>query len=125
MKQIMLLLIALISVTGCTAKKTPFELAQDGPTMKENYSNHISNEVGSEVGSGAMKLGIVRSLESDINYSRIEEYGHRRVSNPEMRMFIYPHRSTRHGAIVPGYFINFPMYEKVQYNLIGDIAYGK
>ena len=125
MKKITLLLLVLTSVAGCAAKKTPFELAQEGPTMKETYAKHVSGGEGGQVGSGALGMGVDRKVENDINYEGIREYAHKRVANPEMKMFIYPHRSTRHGAIVPGYYVNFPMYEKVQYSLVGDVAYAR
>ena len=89
--------------------------------MKQNYENHMVGE-GADISQGAVTVGINRSLENDINYKAVGEYAYRRLQNPELEMFIYPHRSTRLGVIVPGYTVRFPMYEKVQYGLVGDVA---
>ena len=120
MKKITILLLLLINTVGC-ASKTPFEMAKEGPTMKQNYENHMVGE-GTDVSQGAGAVGISRPLENDINYKAVGEYAYRRLQNPELEMFIYPHRSTRLGVIVPGYTVRFPMYEKVQYGLVGDVA---
>lgn len=120
MKKITVLFLLLINTVGC-ASKTPFEMAKEGPTMKENYENHMVGE-GADVSKSAEVNGIGRTLENDINYKAVDEYAYRRLQNPELEMFIYPHRSTRLGVVVPGYSVRFPMYEKVQYGLVGDVA---
>lgn len=120
MKKITVLFLVLINTIGC-ANKTPFEMAKEGPTMKENYENHMVGE-GAGVSKSAEVNGIGRTLENDINYKAVGEYAYRRLQNPELEMFIYPHRSTRLGVVVPGYEVRFPMYEKVQYGLVGDVA---
>lgn len=120
MKKITVLLLLLINTIGC-ASKTPFEMSKQGPTMKQNYENHMVGE-SADISQGAVAVGINRSLENDINYKAVGEYAYRRLQNPELEMFIYPHRSTRLGVIVPGYAVRFPMYEKVQYGLVGDVA---
>jgi len=116
MTRVVLVSLLLISVLGCSSK-SPFELAQDGPTMKENYDSHMS-------GSAVRVSGeiISRPLENDINYSYAVKRAFKRVANPELEMYVYPHRATRHGVVVPGYSVNFPMYEKVQYSLLEDVA---
>lgn len=117
-RQIFFLL--LISLAGC-ASKTPFELSKEGPTMKENFENHLlgNTELGVE------RVTFNRALDNDINYRQVEEQAYRRIPNPELEMFIYPHRATRHGVIVPGYSVRFPMYEKVQYGLVGDVLHAQ
>lgn len=121
MKKMIWLLLLLINVLGC-GSKPPFEMAKEGPTMKQNYENHMLGE-GIDVEQGAEAIGINRSLENDINYKAVGEYAYRRLQNPELEMFIYPHRSTRLGVVVPGYSVRFPMYEKVQYSLVGEVAH--
>ena len=119
MKAIIIILLVLIN-TAC-ASKDPFEMAKTGPTMKQSYENHLLGDVvlATEVTGNSL---ISRSLENYINYNSIDEYAYKRLQNPELEMFIYPHRSTRHGVVVPGYTIKFPMYERVQYGLVGDVA---
>lgn len=119
MKNSILILLCLIS--GCAYQKTPFELAQDGPTMKQNYEAHLSGKKPQK--NNVMSIGntdISRNLENDINYFNSVERAYKRLANPEFEMYIYPHRATTHGVIIPGYSVNFPMYDKVQYSLPGD-----
>ena len=36
-------------------------------------------------------------------------------------MFVFPHLAEREGVPVPGYATTFPMYERVEYALPGEI----
>ncbi len=113
-------LLILISLQACT-NQSPFEMAKAGPTMRESYENHMA---GGKTQDREMKASISRTQENDINYQGIKQRAfraNRRIANPELAMFIYPHRATRHGLIVPGYILKFPMFEKVQYGLPGDV----
>ncbi|PKG68612.1 hypothetical protein CXF64_20025 [Pseudoalteromonas sp. GutCa3] len=122
MKKIVLLL--LLFINGC-ASQNPFELSQEGPTMKENYDNHTSGILGNPSSEDfAPNSNIGRELENDINYSMVNEFAYKRISNPELKMFIYPHRSELNSVVIPAYSVSFPMYLKVQYSLVGDIVNG-
>lgn len=121
MRQVFALLVILTSLAGCSSK-SPFDMAQQGPTMKENYHAHMAGGSGQfQRGEGVVNHSIRRELENDINYQAVEEFGHRRLANPELEMFIYPRRSNRHGVIIPSHSIRFPMYERVHYGLMRDI----
>ncbi|NQY36339.1 MAG: hypothetical protein HRT37_15460 [Alteromonadaceae bacterium] len=119
MKQIVCLLLLWISLSGC-ASQNPFEMAQHGPTMKDHYQTHMS---GGTESTGVPIDQIDRALENDLNYRHVNERAYKRLSNPELEMFVYPHRVTSHGIVVPGYTIRFPMYEKVHYALPGDVDF--
>jgi len=45
-----------------------------------------------------------------------------RLPNPTIVMYIFPHLSLE-GSPVPGYSTIFPLYEKVEYALPGEIFY--
>jgi len=44
-----------------------------------------------------------------------------RLPNPDLVMYVHPHLS-RNGHPVPGYLTVFPMYERVEYALPGEVA---
>ncbi|MNS57886.1 hypothetical protein D3C72_907870 [compost metagenome] len=44
----------------------------------------------------------------------------RRLPNPDLVMYIYPHLAGTQQTPVPGYSTVFPLYEKVQYALPGE-----
>ncbi len=114
----LLALIVLINLVGCSSK-TPFEMAQEGPTMKDNYNDHIAGvkPVGRSLPTGQLvgSQSISRAAENDVNQG--EQATARRAVNPELQMFVFPHRATKQGVIIPGYYVNFPMYDKVHYTL--------
>lgn len=127
MKNVSIVLLLLISITGCSVSSpNPIELSHEGPTMKQNYDDHISgrNSYTETLSSNSNVIPsghIKRELDSDINSDPFSEARPQRIQNPELEMFVYPHRSTRQGVIVPGYSVSFPMYEKVHYGLVGDL----
>ncbi|HDS1208456.1 TPA: hypothetical protein QDZ84_003495 [Shewanella algae] len=109
------------SIFGCSVNQDPYQMSHSGPDMVENYKSHTlgtSESMSDLVNSTGY---IYREFESDVNNIPWSDKAYRRVDNPELRMFIYPHRSTRMGVVVPGYYINFPMFEKIHYNLEKDV----
>lgn len=44
----------------------------------------------------------------------------KRLPNPDMTMYIYPHLTEGEGVPVPGYTTVFPLHTKVQYALPGE-----
>ncbi len=121
MRKHFILLPLLISLLACT-HQSPFEMAKQGPTMRQNYENHLAGDPAQQ---HKLRPVISRHLENDLNYPKVQERAYRRIPNPELAMFVYPHRVTRHGLIVPAYTIKFPLYEKVQYGRVGDMIYAK
>ena len=45
-----------------------------------------------------------------------------RLPNPTMVMYIFPHLSGEERTPVPGYVTTFPLYEKVEYALPGEVS---
>ncbi len=119
MKKVIMLSVLCIN-TGC-ASFSPFELSRNGPTMAEHYRRHV-HEQDSAISSATMSDIQQRPLENDINQVAAFHGQGQRIANPELEMFIYPHRSARDGVIIPGYTVSFPMYEKVHYRLSGNKA---
>jgi conjugative transfer region lipoprotein (TIGR03751 family) len=44
----------------------------------------------------------------------------RRLPNPDLEMYIFPHLAGSEGVPVPGYTTVFPFYNRVQYSLPGE-----
>ncbi|EBC1277540.1 TIGR03751 family conjugal transfer lipoprotein [Salmonella enterica] len=44
----------------------------------------------------------------------------RRLPNPDLEMYIFPHQAGNEGVPVPGYTTVFPFYNRVQYALPGE-----
>jgi len=47
-----------------------------------------------------------------------------RLPNPTLVMYVFPHLVTEERVPVPGYVTTFPMYERVEYALPGEISSG-
>ena len=44
-----------------------------------------------------------------------------RLPNPTLVMYVFPHLATEERVPVPGYATTFPMYERVEYALPGEV----
>jgi conjugative transfer region lipoprotein (TIGR03751 family) len=47
-----------------------------------------------------------------------------RLPNPAVVMYVFPHLAEAEGVPVPGYVTTFPMYERVEYALPGEVPPG-
>ena len=45
-----------------------------------------------------------------------------RLPNPTLVMYVFPHLATEERVPVPGYATTFPMYERVEYALPGEVS---
>jgi conjugative transfer region lipoprotein (TIGR03751 family) len=119
-------LISLV-LSGCASTKDAV-LPQDGPPMKAIYEQHIQ-EMGAhdplvvrEVlgnrpvvdGEGALH-GYTREAYNEIDTT------FPRVPNPSLVMYVFPHLAGNEQVPVPGYVTTFPMYERVEYALPGEV----
>jgi len=119
-------LISLV-LSGCASTKDAV-LPQDGPPMKAIYEQHIQ-EMGArdplvvrEVlgnrpvvdGDGALH-GYTREAYNEIDTT------FPRVPNPSLVMYVFPHLAGNEQVPVPGYVTTFPMYERVEYALPGEV----
>ena len=112
-------------LTGC-ASTMEAVLPQDGPAMKQIYEEHVQKmgcqdplvvrrELGSRPVLSEQAAGYVRDARNEID-TRFP-----RLPNPTLVMFVYPHLAGEEGVPVPGYATTFPMYERVEYALPGEV----
>jgi len=117
-----------LGLAGCASTKEAV-LPQDGPAMKTIYEKHfqemgardpqvIRQELnGRTIGTGVAALhGYTREAHNEIDTI------FPRLPNPTLVMYVYPHLAGEEGVPVPGYATTFPMYERVEYALPGEVS---
>jgi conjugative transfer region lipoprotein (TIGR03751 family) len=119
-----LALAGLVLLSGCTAfapRESP--LPKDGPDLVEVYRHHLATE-GVEARSPRERLPL-RAPEDWAGQRRTDldpmRQRFQRLPNPDLVMHVFPHL-TRGRYPVPGYVTVFPMYERVEYAMPGEVA---
>jgi len=119
-------LISLV-LSGCASTKDAV-LPQDGPPMKAIYEQHIQKlgardplvireALGNRPdvdGNGSLH-GYTREAHNEIDTT------FPRLPNPSLVMYVFPHLAGDEQVPVPGYVTTFPMYERVEYALPGEV----
>ncbi len=121
--------LALISLVlaGCASTKEAV-LPQDGPSMKAIYEAHIHEMSARDPLSIRQELGDRPILTGD---SALHGYTRDaaneintifpRLPNPTLVMYVFPHLAGEESVPVPGYATAFPMYERTEYALPGEV----
>ena len=125
-----ILAIASISLMlgGCASTKDAV-LPQDGPPMEAIYDAHM-RELGAQDPSivrGALGTRGINSGEEDLDGYTREAFNELdvtfpRLPNPSLVMYVFPHLAGAERTPVPGYATTFPLYERVEYALPGEVA---
>lgn len=116
-----------LMLSSCASTKDAV-LPQDGPSMKAIYEQHIE-EMGARdplvvrealgnrpvVDGGGALHGYTREAYNEIDTT------FPRVPNPSLVMYVFPHLAGQERVPVPGYVTTFPMYERVEYALPGEV----
>ncbi len=122
------LLLPVLLLGGCAGTKEAV-LPQDGPPMQAIYDAHL-RDMGARdptfvraalssrpIANGEQDLhGYTReaSNELDITFARLP--------NPTLVLYVYPHLAGAQRTPVPGYTTTFPLYERVEYALPGEVV---
>lgn len=118
-------------LAGCANTKEAV-LPQDGPSMKTIYEQHIQ-ETGAHDSlamRGALKDRVLIDGDGDGDgtlhgYTRDASNEidtiFPRLPNPNLVMYIFPHLAGEEQVPVPGYVTTFPMYERIEYALPGEV----
>ena len=125
------LLLPLLLLGGCASTKEAV-LPQDGPSMQAIYDAHMRETASQEPSVVRESLGCrgVSPGEGDLaGYSR-EAFNELdvtfpRLPNPSLVMYVFPHLAGPERTPVPGYATTFPMYERIEYALPGEVATSK
>ncbi|AMN76880.1 TIGR03751 family conjugal transfer lipoprotein [Pseudomonas azotoformans] len=115
--------------TGCATSKEELLPHGDNTMMDvwEQGAIGSSNSASSRQLLDA-RLGLRRSLEDgraeNIAYTRTvqnEIYSQfKRLPNPDLVMYVFPHLAGSDPAPIPGYSTVFPLYQRVQYAMPGE-----
>ena len=124
-----LALISIIGLAGCATSKESV-LPTDLKPMKQVYDEHFQKRrqlPEGEQDAGAFMWRAPGGGKEDLaGYVREAAYElesrFATLPNPIMVMYVFPHLSRPHGTPVPGYATSFPMYEKLEYALPGELA---
>ena len=124
---ILIFALGLISLAGCASTKEAV-LPQDGPSMKAIYEGHIQEMIAQDPLSIRQELGNRPILTGDISlhgYTRDAaneiDAIFPRLPNPTLVMYVFPHLAGEESVPVPGYATAFPMYERTEYALPGEV----
>ncbi|MCP4283977.1 MAG: TIGR03751 family conjugal transfer lipoprotein [bacterium] len=124
---ILISVLGLISLVGCASTKEGV-LPQDGPSMKEIYEGHIQEMNAHDPLSIRQALGNRPILTGDSSlhgYTRDTaneiDAIFPRLPNPTLVMYVFPHLAGEELVPVPGYATAFPMYERTEYALPGEV----
>ena len=119
--------LGLISLAGCASTKEAV-LPQDGPSMKDIYQGHIQEMNAQDPLSIRQELGNRPILTGDAalhGYTRDAaneiDAIFPRLPNPTLVMYVFPHLAGEESVPVPGYATAFPMYERTEYALPGEV----
>jgi conjugative transfer region lipoprotein (TIGR03751 family) len=115
-------------VGGCATTSKEAMLPQDGPTIQEIYEQHLqgmSTRQGERAREALSRSRPLQPGAGDLaGYTREAadeiETRFRRLPNPTLVLFVYPHLAGPDAAPIPGYATSFPMYERVHYALPGE-----
>ena len=112
---------------GCASTKDAV-LPQDGPPMKMIYEQHMRESGANDPKAVRQALGnrpIVDEAGSLDGYTREArdeiDTTFPRLPNPSLVMYVFPHLAGDEQVPVPGYVTTFPMYERVEYALPGEV----
>ncbi|TKK37252.1 TIGR03751 family conjugal transfer lipoprotein [Pseudomonas fluorescens] len=114
----------LVWLTGCSTSSEEL-LSHNGNTMLEVWSQQGNPSVRQlSEARLALRRPLPVSNTSIASYTRTAQseiyQQFKRLPNPDMRMFVFPHLAGSDPVPVPGYSTVFPFYQRVQYALPGE-----
>ncbi len=122
------LLLPLLLLGGCASTKDAV-LPQDGPSMEAIYDAHMVALAAQDpvVVRGALGTRPITTGEADLDGYTREAFTELditfpRLPNPSLVMYVFPHLAGAERNPVPGYTTTFPLYERVEYALPGEVA---
>ena len=127
LKQTTVLVSISLMFSGCAGTKETV-LPHDGPSMKAIYDAHVEEMGAREALALRGELGSRPLASGDVSlhgYTReaVNELKSTfpRLPNPTLVMYVFPHLASEERVPVPGYATTFPMYERVEYALPGEV----
>ncbi|VVM79924.1 hypothetical protein PS664_02230 [Pseudomonas fluorescens] len=113
-----------VGLGGCSTSSEEL-LTHNGSSMLEVW-NQQANQSARQLSEArwALRRPLIPSEASSTSYTRTaqtEIYRQfKRLPNPDLVMFVFPHLAGNDPVPVPGYSTVFPFYQRVQYALPGE-----
>ncbi|MDU9027607.1 TIGR03751 family conjugal transfer lipoprotein [Pseudomonas mediterranea] len=120
-----------VALTGC-ATNTEDLLSHDGSTMMEVWNQQTSGSTNGRIAQQLLdaRQALRRPLTEPLvpsfatPYTRtaqneVQSQFHR-LPNPDLVMYVFPHRAGTEAVPVPGYSTVFPLHQRVQYAMPGE-----
>lgn len=126
-------LLLVVGLSGCATSKDTL-LAHDGTTMLDIW-NQQSSQLGARANRElldarqALRRPLIEpdlsaTIATNASYSRTARTEinrqFRRVPNPDLVMYVFPHLAGSEQVPVPGYSTVFPMHSRIEYALPGE-----
>lgn len=99
-----------LSFCGCA---TTSHCNKNQPTMAEVYQETQQQMNGDDLNKIRNKINLVKSSNKNTLFKRLP--------NPEVVFYVYPHYAGEDDVPVPGYTTSIPMFKKVHYVMAGEI----
>ncbi|KPY26508.1 Signal recognition particle GTPase [Pseudomonas syringae pv. philadelphi] len=127
------LIVALLALAGCQTSKEEM-LPHGDSTMMDVWNQGTAGSAGSASGRQLLDaraelrrpidVRATQPLQDSAAYTRTaqnEIYSQfKRLPNPDLVMYVFPHLAGSDPAPVPGYTTVFPLYQRVQYAMPGE-----
>jgi conjugative transfer region lipoprotein (TIGR03751 family) len=129
-RHLVLLLVLWTSLIGCASGKDSI-LQPDGATMKAIYTRHFA-DIGLQGPASVRRHVALRPIHdkaADLGGFTRDAFNELdlhfpRLPNPTLVLYVYPHLAGSSRVPVPGYATSFPLYERVEYALPGEVSAG-
>lgn len=121
-------------ISACTTDITDI-VPQDGPSMVEIYNGHLAGTGQNASDDGALaKARRDAQLRSGQTGVKLDPLSYTRdvqnetdnlfpaLENPTLVMHVFPHLAGDERLPVPGYSTSFPLFERVEFALPGEVA---
>ena len=115
------------ALAGCASTKETV-LPQDGPSMKAIYDAHFEAMGADDALAARRALGARALGDDDVDLAGYSRTAHTeletlfvRLPNPVLVMYVFAHLAGAERVPVPGYATTFPLYERVEYALPGEV----
>ena len=119
-----------LALGGCASTKESV-LPQDGPSMKAIYDAHFEGMGADDPYVLRRELGTRPLGDDDVDLAGYSRTAHTeletifpRLPNPTLVMYVFPHLAGPERVPVPGYATTFPLYERIEYALPGEVPMG-
>ncbi|ECD9611734.1 TIGR03751 family conjugal transfer lipoprotein [Salmonella enterica subsp. salamae] len=118
-------LFLMLTVVGCSTSQETLLPVDENTTMlslwgRQTGGNALLHDQRSQLRRPLTEI----SAQEQQNYTRTAvneiQAQFKRLPNPDMTMYIYPHLTEGEGVPVPGYTTVFPLHTQVQYALPGE-----